>query len=85
MLIVFSCLAGLTCRQIFYLAGFHGRTVAPSGREVFYRNDHEMMAVSVQMEPTFKADMSWLLFEGTYAYGRLSTDYDIGEYRGHVQ
>ncbi len=37
------------------------------------------MVVSVQMEPTFKAETPRLLFEGAYNYGRpsWSPNYDI--------
>ena len=37
---------------------------APNGKELFYRNQDKMMAVSIQTEPTFEAGTPRLLFEG---------------------
>jgi len=41
---------------------------SPDGRELFYRNGDEVMAVTVETEPTFKAGKSQTLFSGTYTY-----------------
>jgi serine/threonine-protein kinase len=50
-----------------------------SGKELFYRNGDKMMVVSVQTEPTFRAETPRLLFEGAYLYGRPSwaPNYDV--------
>jgi serine/threonine protein kinase/WD40 repeat protein len=37
---------------------------APDGKELFYRDQDKMMAVSVQTEPIFRAETPRLLFEG---------------------
>ena len=39
---------------------------APSGRELFYRNGDEVMAVSVKTETTFSPETPKTLFRGTY-------------------
>jgi len=39
------------------------------GRELFYRNGTKMMAVDVQLVPTFRAGRSTVLFEGSYGNG----------------
>jgi eukaryotic-like serine/threonine-protein kinase len=52
---------------------------ARSGRELFYRNGHKMMAVIVELEPTFAAAKPKCLFEGRYettSYAYLP-NYDI--------
>jgi len=41
---------------------------SPDGREIFYRNGDEVMAVAVETEPAFKAGKPQTLFSGTYAY-----------------
>jgi len=38
----------------------------PDGTELFYRSGDNMMAVSVQTEPTFSASRPRILFEGSY-------------------
>ena len=48
------------------------------GRELFYRNGREMMAVPVELKPTFEHGRPELLFEGDFAvepYG--FHDYDV--------
>jgi hypothetical protein len=39
---------------------------SPNGRELFYRNDGSVMAVSVKTELTFKPGKPEMLFSGTY-------------------
>ena len=39
---------------------------ARSGREIFYRNDRKMMAVSVDLDPAFRLGKSRVLFEGDF-------------------
>jgi len=39
---------------------------SPNGREIFYRNGDEVIAVVVETEPTFKAGKPESLFSGTY-------------------
>ncbi len=36
------------------------------GRELFYRNGNQMLAVAIRTEPTFSAGKPRLLFEGNY-------------------
>lgn len=52
---------------------------ARDGKELFYRNGNQMMAVPIQIEPEFKAGKPILLFEGSFSYGYLdwSHSYDI--------
>jgi len=50
---------------------------ARDGRELFYRNGDKMMVVSVQTDPTFRAETSRLLFEGTYHSLVWTSNYDI--------
>ncbi|MCZ6878270.1 MAG: protein kinase [Acidobacteria bacterium] len=52
---------------------------ARSGRELFYRNQDKLMAVSIQTEPTFKAETPRLLFEDSYRESFLSatSNYDV--------
>ena len=45
---------------------------ARSGRELFYRNGDQMMAVEITTEPTFSAGTPKLLFEGTFQGGGVS-------------
>ena len=48
------------------------------GTELFYRNGNRMMVVPVELEPTFKAGQSSLVFEGVYELGNgLYTNYDV--------
>ncbi len=50
---------------------------APSGRELFYRNGNQMMAVEITTEPTFTHGTPKLLFEGEYfSYGPRAV-YDV--------
>ncbi len=50
---------------------------APNGRELFYRVQDKMMAVSIQTEPTFKAGTPRLLFEGAYGGLDRRGGYDV--------
>ena len=51
---------------------------APSGRELFYRDEDKVMVVPIQMEPTFRAEKPKLLTEGTLYYAFIPTSqYDI--------
>jgi len=47
------------------------------GRELFYRIGHKLMVVSVQTDPTFRAETPRLLFEGTYSDITWTSNYDI--------
>ncbi len=47
-----------------------------SGRELFYRNGRQMMVVSVEPEPAFRAGIPRLLFEGDYVQ-------ELGDMGGH--
>ena len=71
--------------------GFSGITItsdggvepvwARSGRELFYRNGDQMIAVGITTEPTFSAGKSRLLFEGRREMraggGGFGVNYDI--------
>ena len=48
---------------------------ARDGRELFYGNGNQMMAVEIATEPTFSAGMPRLLFEGTYLGGTVFLAY----------
>ena len=48
---------------------------ARDGRELFYRNGEQMMAVEITTEPTFSAGTPRLLFEGTYLSGTVFLAY----------
>ena len=52
---------------------------ARSGRELFYRSQDKMMAVSIQTEPTFQAETPRLLFENSFSesYLTLTSNYDV--------
>ncbi len=52
---------------------------AHSGEELFYRREQNMMVVTVETQPTFKAETPRILFEGfpSTAYMNLGTNYDI--------
>jgi serine/threonine-protein kinase len=53
---------------------------SPDGRELFYRNEDQMMVVSVETEPSFTAGKPRLLFEGLFQFnpGNVgSPNYDI--------
>lgn len=52
---------------------------ARDSKELFYRNGNQMMAVPIQIDPTFNAGKPELLFEGSFSYGYLdwSYSYDI--------
>jgi serine/threonine-protein kinase len=44
-----------------------------SGRELFYRNGDQMMAVAVSLTPTFSAERPHALWKGRYAHGMSSS------------
>ncbi len=50
-----------------------------NGRELFYRNGYQMIAVDITTEPTFSAGTPRLLFEGQYKLGVILpyANYDI--------
>ncbi|HSB63604.1 MAG TPA: hypothetical protein VLJ18_05525, partial [Thermoanaerobaculia bacterium] len=48
-----------------------------SGCELFYRNGNRMMAVGVELKPTFRAGRPQSLFEGSYYSFGLSGSYDV--------
>ena len=49
-----------------------------NGRELFYRNDNQMMAVEVTTTPTFSAGNPKLLFEGNFQMGAAArASYDV--------
>jgi len=51
---------------------------AHNGRELFYRNEGQMMAVEVATERTFQAATPRLIFQGPYeATTTISPDYDV--------
>ena len=52
---------------------------SPNGKELFYRNQDRMMAVSIQTEPTFDAGAPEVLFERAYALApvNLFSNYDV--------
>jgi Tol biopolymer transport system component len=53
-------------------------TWAGDGKELFYRNGHRMMAVSIQVEPEFRAGKPRVLFEAEYDLHRFDDrNYDI--------
>jgi len=54
-------------RQQISTAGGDSPLWSPDGRELFYRNGDEVMAVAIETEPTFKAGKPETLFRGTYA------------------
>ena len=41
---------------------------SPDGKELFYRKDDEVIAVSVETKQTFKAVKSEILFRGNYVF-----------------
>ena len=47
-------------------SGGDGPLWSPDGREIFYRNGHAVIAVSVKTSPTFILEASRTLFQGTY-------------------
>ena len=51
---------------------------APNGKELFYQNGNKIMVVSIQTEPTFKAETPRLLFEGSFELSSPNfRDWDI--------
>src|SRR6185503_15452786 len=48
---------------------------AANGRELFYRNSEKMMAVPIEMKPSFKAGSPRVLFQGRY--WSAGHDYDV--------
>jgi len=47
------------------------------GRELFYRNDDNVMAVGVALEPVFRASAPRLLFRGDYERPAVRAAYDV--------
>ena len=45
---------------------------SPDGTELFYRSGDQMMTVSVETEPTFRAGRPEVLFEGKYVNSRIN-------------
>ena len=43
------------------------------GKEIFYRNGREMMAVAVRTDPSFQAGRPQVLWEGDYMFGPSSS------------
>jgi Tol biopolymer transport system component len=63
--------------QVSSQGGF-GALWARSGRELFYRNDNQVMAVAVTTQPGFTASSPRLLFEGRYeAHPRREGIWDV--------
>ena len=50
---------------------------ASDGRELFYRHGGEVMAVSVQTEPSFTPGTPEVMFEGDYVLGAAGRNYDV--------
>ncbi len=53
---------------------------SPSGRELFYRNGDQMMAVEISAPPAFSASAPRQLFEGRYVQGGMNpgwANYDV--------
>ena len=50
---------------------------ARDGTELFYRKGDEMLAARVEKEPSFAARAAQVLFEGDYALGFGSPNYDV--------
>jgi len=57
-----------TVRWIISTAGGDSPLWSPDGRELFYRNGDEVMAVAVETEPTFKAGKPETVFRGKYTF-----------------
>ena len=58
--------------------GGHSPAWAHDGKEVFYRNDAKLMAVSVTTRPTFSPSAPRVLFEGSYLDNpRREANYDV--------
>jgi serine/threonine-protein kinase len=59
--------------------GGSGPIWSPDGGELFYRNGNQIMAVTVQAGPSFKAGEPMVLFEGGFGYGYtdFGVPYDI--------
>ncbi len=47
------------------------------GEELFYRQGNQMMAVTVETEPSFRATTPRVLFEGPYSRVSNGTNYDV--------
>ena len=54
-----------------------GKRLTRNGRELFYRNGNQMMAVEITTEPTFSAGIPRLLFAGLYFRNSEHADYDV--------
>jgi Tol biopolymer transport system component len=55
--------------------GGEGPLWAANGRELFYRNGDKLMAVPIEMKPSFKAGNPRVLFEGPYFLS--GQDFDV--------
>ncbi|MDP2577143.1 MAG: hypothetical protein Q8W48_05485, partial [Candidatus Palauibacterales bacterium] len=50
---------------------------APSGRELFYRDDDKFVAVAIETEPVFRTGAREVLFEGAFVANSSHANYDI--------
>jgi hypothetical protein len=50
---------------------------ARSGRELFYRNGEAVIVVPIDMDPTFVAGNTEVVFEGAYLLGPGGRTYDV--------
>jgi hypothetical protein len=48
----------------------------PNGRELFFRNGGDVLAVNVSLEPVFKAGTPKVLFTGSYVNTGIDMGYD---------
>ena len=65
-------------KQLVSTEGGQEPVWARNGRELFYRNGNQMMAVEITTEPNFSAGTPTMLFEGDFRTGAVSrADYDV--------
>ena len=66
-------------RRLISYGGGTAPLWSPDGRELFYRNGDQMMAVRIDREPTFTPGRPIVVFEGQYQamFGAISRDYDL--------
>ena len=66
-------------RRLISYGGGTAPLWSPDGRELFYRNGDQMMAVRIDREPTFTPGRPVVVFEGQYQamFGAISRDYDL--------
>ncbi len=50
---------------------------APSGRELFYRNANQMLAVEIETEKGLRAGRPRVLFEKEFEFAGIFRNYDI--------